>query len=83
MLVYNDVDDGRYSLAAAISDDEGKSWKWKRKLENKEGGSFSYPSVLQAEDGRIHATYSYHLPGGKKSIKHIDFEEKWIQEDVK
>lgn len=78
MLVYNDVDDGRYSLAAAISDDEGRSWKWKRKLENQEGGSFSYPSVIQTRDGRIHVTYSYHLPGDRKSIKHLAFEEKWI-----
>ena len=78
VLVYNDVDDGRYSLAAAISDDEGKSWKWKRKLENQKGGSFSYPSVIQTKDGRIHVTYSYHLPGNKRSIKHIAFEEKCI-----
>jgi predicted neuraminidase len=78
MLVYNDVDDGRYSMAAAISDDEGKSWKWKRNLENQEGGSFSYPSVIQAEDGKIHITFSYHLPGNRKSIKHMIFEEKWI-----
>ena len=62
ILVYNDVDDGRYSMAAAISDDEGKSWKWKRNLENTKGGRFSYPSVIQAKDGRIHITYSYHYP---------------------
>jgi len=82
MLVYNDVDDGRYSLAAAISDDEGKSWKWRKKLENQEGGSFSYPSLIQTKDGRIHVTYSYHLPGDRKSIKHIDFEEKWILDSI-
>lgn len=81
LLVYNDVEDGRYSLAATVSDDEGKSWKWKRKLENIKGGSFSYPSVIQAHDGRIHITYSYHLTGEKKSIKHIAFEEEWIMEN--
>ena len=78
VLVYNDVDDGRYSLAAAISDDEGKSWKWKKKLENQEGSSFSYPSVIQTKDGKIHITYSCHFDADKKSIKHIEFEEKWI-----
>jgi len=83
VLVYNDVEDGRYSLAAAISDDEGKSWKWKRKLENQKGGSFSYPSVIQTKDGRIHVTYSYHLTDNKKSIKHIVFEEKWILNYIK
>ena len=78
ILVYNDVDDGRYSIAAAISDDEGKTWKWKRKLENQEGGNFSYPSVIQAKDGKIHVTYTYRLPGERKSIKHISFEESWV-----
>ena len=78
ILIYNDVDDGRYSIAAAISDDEGKSWKWKKKLENQEDGNFSYPSVIQAKDGKIHVTYSYRLPGERKSIKHVVFEEEWV-----
>lgn len=79
LMVYNDVDDGRYSLAAAISNDEGKSWKWKRNLENIIGASFSYPSVIQAKDGTIHITYSYFAKEGKKAIKHISFKENWIQ----
>jgi len=79
ILVYNDVDDGRYSLAAAISDDEGKTWKWKKNLDNVEGAQFSYPSVIQGNDGRIHISYTYHLPGEKKSIKHVSFNEKWIK----
>jgi len=85
LLVYNDVDDGRYSLSAAISDDQGASWRWRRNLEFLKNGSFSYPSVIQAGDGRIHITYSYHLqadPQGKmKSIKHVSLEEAWIMED--
>lgn len=79
LLVYNDFDDGRYSIAAAISDDEGKSWKWKRTLENIKGGSFSYPSVIQAEDGRIHLTYTYRLSDTQKSIKYVSFDEEWIK----
>jgi len=81
LLVYNDVEDGRYSMAAALSDDQGKSWKWKRKLENLKGGSFSYPSVIQAKDGKIHITYSYHLSDDKKSILHIAIDEAWITEN--
>ncbi len=80
LLVFNDIDDGRYSIAAAISDNEGKSWKWKRNLENMEGGSFSYPSVIQTKDGKIHVTYSYRLSEDEKSIKHVSFEEEWITE---
>ena len=78
LLIYNDIDDGRYSIAAAISDDEGKSWKWKQNLENSKGGSFSYPSVIQTKDGNIHVTYSYRLSDEKKSIKHVTFKEEWI-----
>ncbi|MEN8193267.1 MAG: exo-alpha-sialidase [Bacteroidota bacterium] len=79
LLIYNDVDDGRYSLAAALSDDEGDTYKWKKKLENQEGGSFSYPSVIQANDGKIHVTYSYRLSEKKRSIKHVIFKEEWIK----
>ncbi len=78
LMVNNDVDDGRYSLSAAISDDEGKSWKWKRNLENTKGASFSYPSVIQAKSGNIHITYSSFTIEGQKAIKHVTFMENWI-----
>ncbi|MCD6598396.1 MAG: exo-alpha-sialidase [Bacteroidales bacterium] len=81
LLVYNDMDDGRYSIAVAISDDEGKTWKWKKNLENTEGGSFSYPSVIQTKDNKIHVTYTYRLPGERKTIKHVFFKENWIIEN--
>ncbi len=82
LMVYNDVDDGRYSLAVAISSDEGKSWKWKRNLENIKDGSFHYPSVIQAKNGKIHITYTYRITDDKKTIKHISISEKWIKEAV-
>ncbi|MCB9208739.1 MAG: exo-alpha-sialidase [Ignavibacteriales bacterium] len=85
LLVYNDVDDGRYSLAVSISDDEGKTWKWKKHIETSEKGkgSFSYPSVIQAKDGKIQLTYSYHISDEKKSIKHVTFTEEWIKDENK
>ncbi len=80
--VYNDLERGRYSLVAALSDDEGATWKWKRHLEGdptKEINSqFHYPSVIQAKDGFIHVTYSYFVPQGK-SIKHARLNEDWIK----
>ncbi len=79
LLISNDVDDGRYRLAAALSDDEGKTWKWKKHLENSKGESFHYPSVIQSDDGQIHLTYSYFLKGDRKSIKHVAFNEEWIR----
>lgn len=92
-LISNDIERGRNSLAVAISDDEGKTWKWKRQLEfdppSAEAGSYSYPSIMQAKDGSLHASYSYHLSAnnakkdadGKpmhKAIKHAHFNEEWV-----
>jgi predicted neuraminidase len=77
VLIYNDTTQGRHRLAVSISDDEGKSWKWTRHLEDQEGSSFHYPAIIQGKDGRIHAVYSYFAPGGK-SMKHVAFDEAWI-----
>jgi predicted neuraminidase len=79
LLVYNDTTDGRNSLAVAISDDEGRTWKWKRHLENESQGSYHYPAVTQGRDGTIHAVYSYFVDGGK-SMKHAAFNEAWVRE---
>ncbi|GAB3330805.1 hypothetical protein GCM10027299_36050 [Larkinella ripae] len=69
----NDIDDGRYRLSLFLSDNEGKTWPWKLRVEDKaknEGG-FSYPALIQTPDGLLHLTYSYHLAKGQKSIKHV------------
>jgi predicted neuraminidase len=79
LLIYNDVEDGRYRLAAALSDNEGNTWKWKKHLENSKVGSYAYPSVIQSDDGKIHLTYSYFLSGKKRSIKYASFNEEWIR----
>jgi predicted neuraminidase len=92
VLISNDTERGRHSLAVHISEDEGKSWRWRRHLEldtNQEGaGSFHYPSIIQARDGSLHASYSYHLnrievtkakgERARKSIKHAHFNEEWV-----
>ena len=80
VMVYNDTEDGRYSLAAALSDDEGKTWKWKRhigKSDNREK-SFAYPSLIQAKDGMLHLTYSY-KEQGQTTIRHCMFRADWIE----
>jgi predicted neuraminidase len=83
IMVYNDLESGRYSLVAALSDDEGASWKWKRHLDGRPStqinSQYHYPSVIQARDGAIHVTYSYFTPEGK-SIKHVRFDEAWVKE---
>jgi predicted neuraminidase len=80
LLVYNDTTKERNSLLISISDDEGKSWKWKRHLEKEDKGSFHYPSVIQGRDGTIHVVYSYFVKGGK-SMKHAAFNEAWVQQE--
>jgi predicted neuraminidase len=80
LLVYNDTTDERNSLAVSISDDEGKTWRWKRHLEKHDTGAYHYPTVIQGRDGTIHAVYSYFVDGGK-SMKHAAFNEAWVQAD--
>ena len=81
IMVYNDLERSRYSLVAAISDDEGKTWPVRRHLEGQPDvetpGQYHYPSVTQSRDDAIHVTYSYFTPTGK-SIKHARFTEAWV-----
>lgn len=92
VLINNDTERGRYSLAVSLSDDEGRTWKWKRHLEPVRPGDdrYHYPSIIQSRDGSLHASYSFHLDEAKiapdasgkrafKSIKHAHFNEAWIR----
>ena len=67
LLVYNHLSKGRNMLNIAISDD-GKDWKAAVLLENdQEGTEFSYPAVIQTNDGMVHITYTWK----RKLIKHV------------
>jgi predicted neuraminidase len=94
VAIHNDAEKGRHSLAVTLSDDEGKTWKWKRHLERDEpgpdAGRYGYPSIIQAQDGTLHATYSVQLrpslarpdAAGKpahKAIRHVQFTAAWIR----
>ena len=92
-LVYNDTESGRYTLAIALSEDEGRTWKYLRHIERdinkdiKKRNKASYPSIIQGRDGMIHVIYSYHkyntLPYDDDTIKYIRFNENWIKEGDK
>lgn len=79
IIVYNDLEDGRYRLAVSLSDDEGVTWKWKRYLENNKDGSFAYPTVIQAKDRLIHVSYTWSIKNDK-TIKHACFSSDWLKE---
>jgi predicted neuraminidase len=94
-LIYNDTETGRHSLAVSLSDDEGRTWRWKRHLEHSEPGPdathAAYPSIIQARDGSLHASYTYTLNGKsvprdaqgralRECIKHVHFDEAWIKQ---
>jgi len=83
VLICNDTVQGRHILSAYLSEDEGTTWPYKKRLEDfpPEKGSGAYPSVIQASDGTIHCTYSYtnrETPGS--CIKHAWFNEEWLKE---
>lgn len=79
VMAYNDTEDGRYSLAVALSNDEGKTWRWRRHIARSEARdeSFAYPSLIQTKDGMLHLTYSYRA-GEQASIRHCVFAADWI-----
>jgi predicted neuraminidase len=58
VLVYNPVHSGRTPLELAISEDDGKTWRKVKTLED-QPGEYSYPAVIQTTDGAVHATYTW------------------------
>ena len=87
ILAVNDVPRGRHVLTVYLSDDEGKTWKAKRALENlpAEMGNAGYPTLIQTADSSIHCTYTHedkqNFAG--KTIKHVRFNETWITPGTK
>jgi predicted neuraminidase len=85
LMVFNDTEKGRHNLSVAVSDDEGKSWKWKKSIENdtrpEKSTSSHYPAVIEGKDGRVHISYSYHRndikPG--KTVKYVSFPLDWVK----
>ncbi len=76
LLVFNNSTTARDDLSLAISSDSGNQWKVIYTFEHGgPGAKFSYPYIIQAEDGRIHLVYAW-----KRSlIKHVVFNEVWIK----
>jgi predicted neuraminidase len=80
-FVGNMINDGRYQLELWISTDEGISWSQKIFLENNQNknAGYSYPCLIQSEDGLLHVSYSYHLSSQQKSIKYVKIDPSLIK----
>jgi len=81
VLAYNDTEQGRHSLAVALSTDEGKTWSPPRHLERGAPGtspSGAYPSIIQGADGDLHVVYSLHGSEAGKTIKYARFPASWL-----
>ena len=65
LLVYNHTPHGRSPLNVAVSND-GLHWTPVLTLEDGDG-EFSYPAVIQTEDGLVNFTYTWH----RTRIRHV------------
>jgi predicted neuraminidase len=70
LVVYNHTAQGRSPLNVALSQD-GKTWQAALVLE-REPGEFSYPAVIQTNDGRVHITYTWK----RQRIKHVTLDSQ-------
>lgn len=78
--------DQRCPIEAAISEDEGNTWPFRRVVEFGEGFTgqwndinnqrYEYPVIMQGKDGRIHIAYTW---GSRKNIKYVCVDEAWIR----
>jgi len=72
LLIYNPLTagknwwEGRSVLKLAISND-GKTWKDLYTLENHPKGEYSYPAIIQDENGNVHLSYT----AERKKIKYV------------
>ncbi len=75
LLVFNDVEAGRSSLALAVSRDDGVSWRIVRHFEQSaDKEEFSYPHLIRSHDGSMHLLYTWN----RKRIRHIVFNDRWV-----
>ncbi len=73
LLVYNHTRQGRSPLNVSVSKD-GYYWQAALVLEN-QPGEYSYPAVIQTEDGLVHITYTWK----RLLIKHVTINPSRLQ----
>ena len=76
LLLFNDSMNDRTPLTVTLSNDQGRSWAWKRNLT--EGPyDYGYPMALQTRDGKIHMIFTSHE---RTIVNHAVLDELWIKE---
>lgn len=77
----------RAPMTLALSPDGGRTWPWRRNLDEGDGycmtnnsekklnREFSYPSITQSEDGALHVSYTYF----RQAIKYVRVSEAWVK----
>lgn len=73
LVAYNDSPASRTSLAVAVSRDRGVTWSAPKSLEAG-NGEFSYPCVIQTDDGIIHVVYTHE----RTAIAYAEFSSAWL-----
>lgn len=80
----------RAPMTLAISYDGGRTWPAMRNLEVGDGycmtnnsaeklnREYSYPSIVQSADGRLHIAYTYF----RQNIKYVTVDESWVSGQV-
>ena len=80
----------RAPMTVAISADGGRTWPWKRNLDEGDGycmtnnsleklnREFSYPSIKQGTDGTLHIAYTYY----RQAIKYVRVSPEWVKESA-
>jgi predicted neuraminidase len=72
LLIYNHLGSGKTGwgrrglLNLAISED-GETWRKVGVLEREKGAEFSYPAIIQTDDGLVHASYTWK----RQRVKHV------------
>ena len=79
LLVYNHLGAeksgwGRRGLLNLAISDDGLAWSKVGVLESEKGGEFSYPAMIQAEDGMVHLSYTWK----RERIKHVTVDPRQL-----
>jgi predicted neuraminidase len=75
VLAFNNSRQQRTPLCVALAE-KGEVWQWQRTLEDEEA-EFSYPTLLQTDDGLIHLVYTYR----RENIHYSCFSESWLRKE--